>query len=106
MQSDKSLFLFLGGIALLAYAIGIMYVTWIRPSSSARPVLRARWQYWAPASALGAATQVATFGSLGLGFVLAAFELPIAKWAFTAFFVSLIFACYARIADIGERDER
>jgi hypothetical protein len=105
MHSEKALVLFLIGVALLAYAAGIVFVTWIKPTSPLRPLLRARWRYGAPASAIGAAVLVSMYGSFGVGLILATFELAAAKWAFTAFGASLIFVLYARIADLGESDE-
>ena len=105
MDSGKALVLLLLGLAFSTYAAGIVFVTWIRPTSPLKPLLRARWRFGSPASVLGAAVLAIMYGSLGAGFILATFELPIAKWPFICFGVSLIFVFYARIADLGESDE-
>jgi hypothetical protein len=102
MYSDDVPF-FLAGLALLAFAGGLVYVSWLRPRSRLRPLLRA-WRYGTPMSVLGAATVVGMMVPLGVVLLLTASQLPPARWGFTGFMVAVPFVLLSWIADIGDDD--
>jgi hypothetical protein len=101
---SKDSILALLGIALIIYAIGMAWVTWMRPKSVYEPIFRARWRFGIPASKLGAAALVAVNATLGSFFLLGAFHSKLAAIPGYATLVVCAFSIFARLADMWKDD--
>ncbi|WP_457098130.1 hypothetical protein [Lysobacter sp. P5_B9] len=101
---NKDSILALLGVALIVYAIGTTWVTWVRPKSVYEPIFRARWRFGIPASRLGAVALVAVHITLGSFFLLGAFHSKLAAVPGYATLVVCAFSIFARLVDLWKAD--
>jgi len=90
-------------LTFLVFGAGMIYVTWIRPSSRFRRIFCARWRLFGrTASKFGAATQSFTLLAMGLGTLLSVFDAPFKKYAFAPLLVGIVFTGIARLGDLRD----
>ncbi len=91
------------GALLIALGSGMIYVTWINPSSSLKPILCARWYLLGrAASRFGAVAQALTLWSLGLLAILSGLQVSCARWAFLLLGVGVLAMGIARLGDLRD----
>jgi len=91
------------GIFFLCSACGMVYVTWVNPSSRLGPMLSARWKpYGRLASAFGSFAQCSALASIGLLCVLSGLGSVHTKASLVALGVSAVLCMIARLGDLRD----
>jgi hypothetical protein len=103
---NKDGILALLGLALVLYAVGMIWVTWVRPTSASEPIFRARWRFGVPASKLGASAIVAANITLGTFCVLGALHSTLAAIPAYVFLAVCVFCIFARLSDMWKDDNQ
>lgn len=90
-------------VVFFSLGLGMIYVTWLNPSSRLHRVFCARWRLFGrTASRFGAAAQALTYLALGVLILLSALGSRFTKIAFIPLAAGVILTGIARLGDLRD----